>query len=281
MGDSEKLRKELLMRAKQLKSRFEALAIRLEETAAPAASLTPPATTAAWAPPVQPLAQPVEPAPDFRLADFPEAVRKLKQILTVLRRHRDAGAFNQPVDAQALQIPDYHTIIQHPMDLGTVAKKLDNYHQHYTTAQELAEDVRLIWQNCKLYNGQQHALSQSAAELERSFETKFKQVLDRYSGNAVDPDVGNAAKRPKNDADRKPEGPMTYEEKQQLGQMIGMLDNQYSTQVFDLIHSSCPMALDDTSDEVELDIEKLDVQTARKLERFVKSVLNRPQGRSA
>lgn len=176
--------------------------------------------------------------------------------------HRDAAAFNQPVDAKALQIPDYHTIILRPMDLGTVAvrrapsafclpggggiwehflfslkpasdppltdlrrffvflagwglartewlgalghgaflpgmvanepppprpatqtidagwfcnvqrpslhrlftrrggratvppfpwqKRLDNYHQHYTMAQDLAEDVRLIWHNCKL-----------------------------------------------------------------------------------------------------------------------------------
>eukprot|EP00667_Euglena_gracilis_P016657 EG_transcript_17472 len=276
MSDHAQLRKELLARAQQLKARAEALAVRLEETAPTAGS--PAGGPGSWAPPVQPLAQPAEAAPNFRLADYPEAVRKLKQIITVLRRHRDAAAFNQPVDAKALQIPDYHTIILRPMDLGTVAKRLDNYHQHYTMAQDLAEDVRLIWHNCKLYNGQQHALSQSASELERIFEAKFKQVVDRYSAGGAE--LESAPKRPKTDADGRPEVPMTYEEKQHLGQMIGMLDNQYSTQVFDLIHTSCPMALDDTSDEVELDIEKLDVHTARKLERFVKSVLDR-QGRSA
>ena len=62
----------------------------------------------------------------------------------------------------------------------SVQKKLDQHHLHYNTAQDFAEDVRLIWHNCKLYNGQNHGLSQIANELEQLFESKFQAVLDRY-----------------------------------------------------------------------------------------------------
>jgi len=213
--------------------------------------------------------------PDFPLADFPDAVKKLKQILIILRRHRDAGPFNQPVDPAALQIPDYPSIVKRPMDLGTVTRKLDGHHKHYKTAQDVAEDVRLIWNNCKLYNGQLHPLSRTASDLERLFEARFQGVLDRYAT----PD-SNSAKRQKVEDSRstEPEAawsleqPMTFDEKQVLGQLIGALDNVYSQQVFQLIQTSCPSALDDTAEDVELDIEKLDVRTARELERFVKSV---------
>ena len=39
-----------------------------------------------------------------------------------MRADKD-GLFHAPVDAEALGIPDYHTVITAPMDLGTVKAK--------------------------------------------------------------------------------------------------------------------------------------------------------------
>lgn len=37
----------------------------------------------------------------------------------------DAHYFHQPVDYEALNLPDYTTIIKHPMDFGTIRTKLN------------------------------------------------------------------------------------------------------------------------------------------------------------
>jgi hypothetical protein len=45
---------------------------------------------------------------------------------------------------------DYLQIVKVPMDMGTVRVKLNK--DEYKTPQEFAKDMRLIWDNCKLYN---------------------------------------------------------------------------------------------------------------------------------
>lgn len=45
---------------------------------------------------------------------------------------------------------DYFKIVKHPMDMGTIKKKLESTSYH--TAQECIDDFRLIFNNCYLYN---------------------------------------------------------------------------------------------------------------------------------
>ena len=47
-------------------------------------------------------------------------------VLAALEKHECAVIFTEPVDHVALGLPDYPSIVKHPMDLGTVAKKLEN-----------------------------------------------------------------------------------------------------------------------------------------------------------
>jgi hypothetical protein len=49
---------------------------------------------------------------------------------------------------------DYNDIITHPMDLGTIKKKLA--HNFYSNVKQFAGDVRLVWDNCYKYNGYEH-----------------------------------------------------------------------------------------------------------------------------
>jgi bromodomain-containing protein 7/9 len=56
--------------------------------------------------------------------------------------------YAEPVDPE--ELPDYHDMIEHPMDFSTVRKKLAN--GSYSTLEELESDVLLICSNAMQYN---------------------------------------------------------------------------------------------------------------------------------
>jgi len=83
------------------------------------------------------------------LGIWEEGVDKFNEydkILDKLMAQPNAWPFNKPVDPVELKIPDYFDIIRKPMDLGTVKKKL--LAGEYSGAQEMLEDVELVWSNC-------------------------------------------------------------------------------------------------------------------------------------
>lgn len=47
-------------------------------------------------------------------------------------------------------LTDYPNIIKHPMDLATLNKKFKE--EKYSKAEEVLDDIQLIWDNCKTYN---------------------------------------------------------------------------------------------------------------------------------
>lgn len=48
------------------------------------------------------------------------------------------------------QAPDYHRVIKHPMDLGTMKYKLNTI--QYKTAEDFVKDLQLMFTNCFTYN---------------------------------------------------------------------------------------------------------------------------------
>lgn len=82
-----------------------------------------------------------------------------------------AWPFYKPVDAELLGLHDYHEIIKKPMDLGTVKRKMDT--REYRSAQEFAQDVRLIFTNCYKYNPSDHDVVAMARKLQDVFEVKW------------------------------------------------------------------------------------------------------------
>ena len=51
-------------------------------------------------------------------------LRQCNSLLKPLLKMDGAPAFLRPVDPVAMNLPDYLDIIKHPMDLGTIEKKL-------------------------------------------------------------------------------------------------------------------------------------------------------------
>ena len=79
-----------------------------------------------------------------------EELTKVKKVIEGLEKTQNIGLFLEPVPWKELGLTDYPVIVKHPMDIGTIKKKLKA--NKYTTAGEVLDDVQLIWDNCKTYN---------------------------------------------------------------------------------------------------------------------------------
>lgn len=90
------------------------------------------------------------------------------QILRGLLLRPGSWPFLEPVDPVALGIPDYHDVIKRPMDLGTVARRLQS--GQYPNAGEVSFEVRLVVENAMTYNPQGHQVHQLAKRLGEVFE---------------------------------------------------------------------------------------------------------------
>ena len=105
------------------------------------------------------------PSPPSQAAvpDWHEAARKV--LYRMINFISDATWFVDPVSAE--DVPDYHQIIQNPMDLSTVLEKVKS--GEYASPAEVEADVELIWQNAALYNGLEHPVAKAAAKARETF----------------------------------------------------------------------------------------------------------------
>ncbi|KAL2090349.1 hypothetical protein ACEWY4_015037 [Coilia grayii] len=85
-----------------------------------------------------------------------------------------AWPFYKPVDVEALNLHDYYDIVQQPMDMGTIRKKMDS--REYSDALQFAADVRLMFSNCYKYNPPTHEVVAMAQRLQEVFESRFAKI---------------------------------------------------------------------------------------------------------
>jgi hypothetical protein len=106
-------------------------------------------------------------------------------ILSNLKKNRLAQAFLEPVDPIRMGIPHYRNIIDSPMDLGTVAQKLNR--RQYPDLASFVKDVNLIFQNCYRFNGPNSEYSHNAKALEDQFNHMMRNMprTDQHSGFAA------------------------------------------------------------------------------------------------
>ena len=92
-------------------------------------------------------------------------------VMKAVWKHQFGWPFQTPVDAKALNIPDYHKIIKHPMDFGTIKKRLDN--DYYYSAKTCIKDFNTVFTNCYVYNKAGEDIVVMAQTLEKLFLTKI------------------------------------------------------------------------------------------------------------
>ena len=81
--------------------------------------------------------------------------------------------FNAPVDTEALGLSDYHDVIAHAMDLGSVRASLAEGEAtgfatcDYSSPEHVLQAINLVWTNCIAYNTRpdEAAIADAAREL--------------------------------------------------------------------------------------------------------------------
>ena len=85
----------------------------------------------------------------------------LETILNEMRDMPNVQLFLQPVNPKL--VPDYYSIIRHPMDLQTIRSKLRAH--KYVSRESFLVDVNQIVSNCELYNGPRHSMTAAAQRM--------------------------------------------------------------------------------------------------------------------
>lgn len=122
---------------------------------------------------------------------------KAKRVVTATMKLKMAKLlFNQPVDPEALGLPNYFDVVKKPMDLGTVLSRLSDGELQewekcvYQNAQEVYRDVSLVWHNCALYNSREvdKPTRDAAFDVKAIFEQNWQEAgLSSVSEEPVQP----------------------------------------------------------------------------------------------
>jgi Bromodomain/Bromodomain extra-terminal - transcription regulation len=137
------------------------------------------------------------------------------------------------------------------VDLGTIKKNIEN--DRYESIEDIANDVRLVWTNCMLYNRDGSEYYHLADTFARGFEeayAAFRRLEDS-----------------KSDTSRIP----TVEEKIQLSYDIFKVDNSEIARALTMIQNACPSALSRkvASDEVLINLDALTPLAFHEVNAFV------------
>lgn len=107
----------------------------------------------------------------------------LRPLLSSLQSHPASWPFRQPVDVR--DVPDYLTVITHPMDLASMQARLESSTKPiptssptsptpYDTIDAFIGDFNQVITNCRMYNDADTTYCKNATILERFFNEKIK-----------------------------------------------------------------------------------------------------------
>ena len=109
--------------------------------------------------------------------NLPAAKLKSKclEVLKLLQSHQHGWVFNTPVDPVELGLTDYFEVIKHPMDLGTIKKRLEN--GCYSSIEKFRVDVFLTFDNAMVYNPEGSVVHNMAHEMKEKFKVDYGNLM--------------------------------------------------------------------------------------------------------
>ncbi|ELP92066.1 bromodomain containing protein, putative [Entamoeba invadens IP1] len=102
-------------------------------------------------------------------------ITQLNKLIQSLSKNKNAYAFMVKVDPEASGALNYYDVIKHPMDLGTVKKKIKD--KQYTYAEDVLDDIALIWANAFTYNTVGSEIYNMAKSLSDLFNLKIQTIV--------------------------------------------------------------------------------------------------------
>jgi hypothetical protein len=87
--------------------------------------------------------------------------------------------FHDAVDPVALGLPDYFEVVKTPMCLELVKKKLDN--AIYSEMGAFARDLKLVFENAILYNGETSEVGALAQSMLEKFDKLYNTMVQGMS----------------------------------------------------------------------------------------------------
>ncbi|KAI8928839.1 Bromodomain-containing protein, partial [Entophlyctis helioformis] len=188
--------------------------------------------------------------------------------------------FLEAVDPILHGCPDYLTIVEHPMDLGTIASKLESGAAERIVI-NYASDVVTMLNNCFTYNPPVHPVHVSGKALARFFDiqlTKFFPSVEidwdtasvRAAGAPYMAAVDRMPRRPAQHTAKAKRERELYERRHHVATVLsnGLLSADHLSHVLTLIRKSMP-ALSNAQDEIELDIQAMSPRLVGSLYRYI------------
>ncbi|KAL5748288.1 hypothetical protein ACOSQ2_025585 [Xanthoceras sorbifolium] len=227
-------------------------------------------------------------------------MKQCETLLSRLMSHQFGWVFNTPVDVVKLNIPDYFTVIKHPMDLGTVKSKLAS--SQYSSPLEFAADVRLTFSNAMTYNPPGNDVHFMAETLGKYFEVRWKAIEKKLPVPTDVPSVPSrtgvnvqteattgmvpAKKKKISPIDSKIKAEpvtrvMTNEDKRILSTELEALLDELPENIVDFLKEQSLSAGQTAEDELEIDIDALSDETLFALRKLLDDYLLQKQKNQA
>lgn len=104
---------------------------------------------------------------------------KCMPVIQALINDQFGWVFHDPVDPVALGLPDYFDVVKNPMHLELVKKKVEN--AIYPDMESFERDVKLVFENAILYNGEASEVGELAQSMLDKFDQMYKNVVQGTS----------------------------------------------------------------------------------------------------
>ncbi|KAK9272958.1 hypothetical protein L1049_003338 [Liquidambar formosana] len=226
-------------------------------------------------------------------------MKQCEALLKRLMSHQFGWVFKEPVDVVKLNIPDYFTVIKHPMDLGTVKSKIAS--GAYSNPLDFLADVRRTFSNAMTYNPPGNDVHFMADTLSKFFEVRWKVIekkiigTDRTVAQPLPEKAGfhrkiETAKPMPSSKKRKitpvqhnlmpeplVERIMTDEEKHNLGRELEALMGDMPAHIVDFLREHSSNGRETGDDEIEIDIDDLSDDTLFTLRKLLDGYLQEKQ----
>jgi len=170
-----------------------------------------------------------------------------KKIMQAFMKDPQCEPFLEPVPWKELNLFDYPKVVKKPSDLGKINKNFIKY----KTSKDFANDMRLIWSNCMLYNVEGSDFYALADKLSKQFEKKFKIVPNAS-------DAGVLVRQP------------TFKEKMDFGEKVYRVTPQHLGRVVQILDEKCADCIDKSvSDELAISIDEIPADVFHELYKYI------------